>query len=173
MDTLNTQVIDGAIKTYEGKPEALLSILHEIQKNQGSISEEAARYLSTKLEVPLSQVFGAASFYKAFSLEKRGKHHIKVCVGTSCYLKNSEKLFERFGRELKITGEGTTEDLGFSLEKVRCMGCCNAGPVVAIDEQPDGSVNVGEAPELPQQEILGEMTHSKIMKIINKYKEEK
>jgi NADH-quinone oxidoreductase subunit E len=84
MDTLNTQVIDSAIEKYESKPEALLSILHEMQKTQGSISEEAARYLSKKLEVPVSQVFGAASFYRAFSLEKRGKHHIKVCMGTSC-----------------------------------------------------------------------------------------
>ena len=78
MNAIETNAIDSAIEKYSGKQEALLSILHEIQKAQGSISEEAATYVSRKLELPVSQVFSAASFYKAFSLEPRGKHHIRV-----------------------------------------------------------------------------------------------
>jgi NADH-quinone oxidoreductase subunit E len=173
MSTIETNAIDSAIEKYSGKQDALLSILHEIQKAQGSISEEAAHYVSRKLELPVSQVFSAATFYKAFSLEQRGKHHIRVCTGTSCYLHNSEKIFERLGRELNIAGEGVTEDRGFSLEKARCMGCCNAGPVMTVDEQLSESIGVDQIPALPKQEIIGEMTHKKAMDIIKKYREEK
>ena len=173
MSTTETNAIDSAIEKYGGKQEALLSILHEIQKAQGSISEETARYVSRKLELPVSQVFSAASFYKAFSLEQRGRHHIRVCTGTSCYLQSSEKIFERFGRELNIAGEGVTEDREFSLEKARCMGCCNAGPVVTVDEQLSESISVDQIPALPKQEIVGDMTHKKATDIIKKYREEK
>ena len=173
MNAIETNVIDTVVEKYSGKPEALLSILHEIQKAQGSISEEAAAHVSRKLELPISQVFSAASFYKAFSLEPRGKHHLRVCTGTSCYLHNSEKIFERLGRELNIAGEGVTEDRHFSLEKVRCMGCCNAGPVMTIDEQLYEGISVDKIPALPKQEIVGEMTHKKATDIIRKYREEK
>jgi NADH:ubiquinone oxidoreductase subunit E len=173
MNAIETNVIDTVVEKYSGKPEALLSILHEIQKAQGSISEEAAAYVSRKLALPISQVFSAASFYKAFSLEPRGKHHIRVCTGTSCYLHNSEKIFERLGRELNVVGEGVAEDRQFSLEKVRCMGCCNAGPAMTIDEQLYESISVDKIPALPKQEIVGEMTHKKATDIIKKYREEK
>ncbi len=173
MSTIETNAIDSAIEKYGGKQEALLSILHEIQKAQGSISEEAARHVSCKLDLPVSQVFSAASFYKAFSLEQRGRHHIKVCTGTSCYLHSSEKIFERLGRELNIAGEGVTEDRQFSLEKARCMGCCNAGPVMTIDDQIHESISVDKIPALPKQEIVGDMTHKKATDIIKKYREEK
>jgi NADH-quinone oxidoreductase subunit E len=173
MNAIETNAIDSAIEKYGGKQEALLSILHEIQRAQGSISEEAAAYVSRKLELPVSQVFSAASFYKAFSLEPRGTHHVRVCTGTSCYLHNSEKIFERLGRELNITGEGITEDRQFSVEKVRCMGCCNAGPVMTIDEQLYEGIGVDKIPALPKQEIVGEMTHKKATDIIKKYREEK
>jgi len=173
MSTIETNAIDSAIEKYGGKQEALLSILHEIQKAQGSISEEAARHVSCKLDLPVSQVFSAASFYKAFSLEERGRHHIRVCTGTSCYLHSSEKIFERLGRELNIAGEGVTEDRQFSLEKARCMGCCNAGPVMTIDDQIHESISVDKIPALPKQEIVGDMTHRKATDIIKKYREEK
>jgi len=173
MNTMETNAIDSAIEKYGGKQNALLSVLHEIQKAQGSISEEAAHYVSHKLELPVSQVFSAASFYKAFSLEQRGKHHIRVCTGTSCYLHSGEKIFERLGRELNIAGEGVTEDREFSLEKVRCMGCCNAGPVATVDEHIYESISVDKIPALPKQEIVGEMTHKKATDIIKKYREEK
>ena len=167
------KTLDSAIEKYGGKKEALLSIMHEIQKAQGSISEDSARYLSGRLDIPVSQVFSAATFYRAFSIEPRGKHHIKVCTGTSCYMRSSEKIFERIGRELNITGEGASEDGEFSVEKVRCMGCCNAGPVMAIDEQLFEDVSAGKLPDLPRQEIIGEMTHSKATTVIKKYREEK
>jgi len=168
MDTLDTKGIDGAVEKYAGSKDALLSIMHEIQRTQGGISDQAAQYLSKKLDVPVSMVFSAASFYRAFSLEKRGEHHIKVCVGTSCYLKNSEKIFERIGRELKIAGEGVSEDQKFSLEKVRCMGCCNAGPVMRIDDQ---GYETADTEKLPRKEIHSEMTHNKATTIIKKYRE--
>ena len=167
------KTLDSAIEKYGGKKEALLSIMHEIQKTQGSISEDTARYLSGKLDIPVSQVFSAATFYRAYSTEPRGKHHIKVCTGTSCYLHASEKIFERIGRELHIGGEGVSEDGEFSVEKVRCMGCCNAGPVVTVDETICEDVSAGTMPDLPKQEIIGEMTHRKAITVINKYREEK
>jgi NADH:ubiquinone oxidoreductase subunit E len=167
------KTIDSAVEKYGGKKEALLSIMHEIQKMQGSISEDTARYLSSKLDIPVSQVFSAATFYRAFSTDPRGKHHIKVCTGTSCYLRASEKIFERIGRELSIAGEGVSEDGEFSVEKVRCMGCCNAGPVMSIDEQIREDASAGKIPDLPREEIIGEMTHYKATTVIKKYREDK
>ncbi len=96
-----------------------------------------------------------------------------MCTGTSCYLRASEKIFERIGRELSISGEGVSDNGEFSVEKVRCMGCCNAGPVMSIDEQICEDVSAGKLPDLPKQEIIGEMTHHKATTVIKKYREDK
>jgi NADH:ubiquinone oxidoreductase subunit E len=140
MDTLECQRLDEIIEKYKGQKGALVSILHEVQKRDNYLREEVVQYLSEELAIPASQIFGVASYYTAFSLQPRGKRVIKVCDGTSCHLKGAANLLTRLGRELKIAGEGTSEDLRFSLEKVRCQGYCHLGPAVKIDETVHGPV---------------------------------
>lgn len=138
MDAAVCQRLDEIIERHRGEKGAIVSILREIQERENYIGEEVSQYLSGKLCIPASQIFGMVSYYDVFSLDPKGKHIIKVCDGTSCHLKGATNLFTRLGRELKIEREGTTEDLRFSLEKVRCQGCCHLGPVVKIDETAHG-----------------------------------
>jgi NADH:ubiquinone oxidoreductase subunit E len=152
-DHLEEKEIESAVKKFGAKKEALISILQEIQKKQGFLSELAVLCLSEKLDIPVSQIFGVASYYKAFSTQPQGKHAIQVCDGTSCHLKGGEKLLTRLGRELQIAAEGTSEDLQFSLKKVRCQGCCQVGPVIQIDDV-----------------VYGPLTQEKALKIIKEQK---
>jgi len=93
------------------------------------------RYVSEKLDVPLIQVYGVASFYDAFHLTPRGKHLVRVCLGTACYLRGSARVLETLERELGIEEGETTPDLEFSLQAVRCLGACALAPVMTVDDQ--------------------------------------
>ena len=137
--------IESAVKKFGAKKEALISILQEIQRKQGFLSEETVLCLSEKLDIPVSQIFGVASYYRAFSTQPQGRHAIKVCDGTSCHLKGGSHLLTRLERELKVAERGTTEDLKFTLEKVRCQGYCHMGPAVKIDDTVHGAVTQEKA----------------------------
>jgi NADH-quinone oxidoreductase subunit E len=112
---------------------ALIGALQDIQRELNYLPEEALRLVSEKIGVPLSQVYSIATFYKTFSLEPRGRHVISVCVGTACHVRGSVQILEKLERDLGIETGGTTEDRRFSLEGVRCLGCCGLAPVIMID----------------------------------------
>jgi len=152
MDILTCRRLDEILEKYKGEKSALVSILHAVQGQEDYLSEEIIDYLSEKLSIPASQIFGVASYYKAFSTQPQGRHAIQVCDGTSCHLKGGEKLLTRLGRELQIVAEGTSEDLRFSLKKVRCQGCCQVGPVIQIDDV-----------------VYGPLTQEKALKIIKEH----
>jgi NADH:ubiquinone oxidoreductase subunit E len=153
MDLLTCRRLDEILEKYKGEKSALVSILHVVQGQEDYLSEEIIDYLSEKLSIPARQIFGVASYYKAFSTQPQGKHTIKVCDGTSCHVRGGEKLLTRLGRELQIAAEGTSEDLQFSLKKVRCQGCCQVGPVIQIDDV-----------------VHGPLTQEKALKIIKEQK---
>jgi NADH-quinone oxidoreductase subunit E len=153
MDLLTCRRLDEILEKYKGEKSALVSILHAVQGQEDYLSEEIIDYLSEKLSIPASQIFGVASYYKAFSTQPQGRHAIQVCDGTSCHLKGGEKLLTRLGRELQIAAEGTSEDFRFSLKKVRCQGCCQVGPVIQIDDV-----------------VYGPLTQEKALKIIKEQK---
>jgi len=92
------------------------------------------KYVSERLDVPMTQVYGVASFYKAFHLTPRGKHLIRVCLGTACHVRGGQRVIEELERKLNMRVGETTEDLKFTLERVNCLGCCALGPIVMIDE---------------------------------------
>ena len=120
---------------------SLIAILQEVQSHYNHLPAHALTLLSDKLEVPLSKLFSLATFYESFSLEPRGKHIVKVCLGTACHVKSAENLFDKAKRDLDLSAqETTTKDLRFTLEKVRCLGCCSLAPVVCIDEDTHGSM---------------------------------
>ena len=132
---------------------SLITILQEVQSRYNYLPEQVLALLSKKLEVPLSRIFSLATFYRSFSLKKRGKNLVKVCLGTACHVKNANNLLEKAKRDLNLSDEVmTTKDLNFTVEKVRCLGCCSLAPVVLINE-----------------DTYGSLTQEKMSKILKKY----
>jgi NADH-quinone oxidoreductase subunit E len=126
--------LDDIIERYPGKPEYLIFLLQDIQSAFNYVSPEAMTTVCDHTGVPLSQAYAVATFYQSFSLEPRGEHELKVCLGTACHLKGAPRLLGSLERELGIAPGGTTEDLKFSLETVNCLGACALAPVMLVDE---------------------------------------
>lgn len=127
--------VDRIIKDFSREKSALIMILQEIENLYNYLPAWALKYVSEKLELPMIQVYGVASFYDAFHLTPRGKHLIRVCLGTACYLRGSARVLEAVERELGVKDGETTPDLMFSLQSVRCLGACALAPVMIIGEQ--------------------------------------
>jgi NADH:ubiquinone oxidoreductase subunit E len=113
---------------------SLIQIMQDINSEYKYLPEHALKYVSEVLDMPLSRVYHVATFYTAFSLKPRGKHLIKVCMGTACHARGSPRVLEEFERQLEIEPGKTTPDKLFTLETVNCLGCCALGPVVVVDE---------------------------------------
>jgi len=126
--------VDKILEDYSHEKSALIAVLQEIENLYGYLPAWTLRQVSQKLEVPMIQVYGVASFYDAFHLKPRGKHLIRVCLGTACYLRGSTRVLEALERELGIKDGETTPDLEFSIQSVRCLGACALSPVMVIDE---------------------------------------
>jgi len=120
--------------------EQLIMILQEIQRKYNYLPQASLIYLSEKMGVPISKIFGVVTFYSTFSLQPRGKHIISVCLGTACHVRGAEKVRERIEETLNIRDGQTTEDMRFTLESVRCLGCCSLGPVVRVDDDIHGRI---------------------------------
>ncbi|SKA90202.1 NAD(P)-dependent iron-only hydrogenase diaphorase component iron-sulfur protein [Clostridium sp. USBA 49] len=128
------------VKEYKGIKGSLIPILHEIQKLFGYIKEEAMQVVSEELSVPMSEIYGVATFYSQFTLEPKGKHIIKVCLGTACYVKGSQDILNKLSSLLEVEVGKTTKDGMFTLEAARCLGGCGLAPVMMIDEKVYGKL---------------------------------
>ncbi|MFA5793650.1 MAG: NAD(P)H-dependent oxidoreductase subunit E [Candidatus Brocadiia bacterium] len=126
--------VEKIIDKYNGDKGALIQILLDIQQKKRWLSKETLSLVSKKLGVPLTRVYHAATFYKAFSLEPRGRHMVTVCLGTACHVRGASTLLDRVSQEMGINVNGTTKDQKFSLATVNCIGCCALGPVMVVDE---------------------------------------
>jgi NADH-quinone oxidoreductase subunit E len=118
----------------------LVDILQDIQAETGYLPKEALAETSHRLCVPLSRVYSVATFFKAFSLNPRGRHLINVCMGTACHVRGAVKVLEKIEQELGIKTGETTPDLAFTLETVNCVGACALGPMVIIGEDYHGEM---------------------------------
>ncbi|MEM2226933.1 MAG: NAD(P)H-dependent oxidoreductase subunit E [Candidatus Bathyarchaeia archaeon] len=127
--------LDRIIGEYRDEPGSLMFTIRRIQDLFGYVPLSALRRLSEKSKIPLSELIGIVSFYSFFSTTPKGEHTIKVCLGTSCYVRGGEKVLNFLSKELKLEPGGTSADGKFSLEAVRCLGCCGLSPVVAIDDK--------------------------------------
>ena len=127
------KVFDGYIKKHKSGRTAVISILQDIQRHQGYVSEAAVRYVSSCLGIPASQIFSVITFYGAFSLTPQGRNHVHVCQGTACHIRGGAHVAEHIARTLKIQPGDTTKDRKFSLHRVRCLGCCALAPVVKVN----------------------------------------
>jgi NADH-quinone oxidoreductase subunit E len=124
---------------------ATIPLLQKVQSELGYISPEAVREVAGILELAESEVYGIATFYSEFRLTKPGRHQIKICMGTSCYLGGGKELLEHMSRELGIPPGKTTQDGEFSLETVACLGCCSKSPVMAVDGKIFGGLSPSAA----------------------------
>ena len=135
--------IDLILEKYGYKDGALISIMQDVQRMENYLPQETLYYISQKLEVPLSRIYHIATFYKSFSLEPRGRHIIKVCLGTACHLNGAVQNLEQIERTLNICDGETTLDNLFSLETVNCVGTCALAPVTMVDDDYYGAVTPG------------------------------
>jgi len=122
----------------------LLPILLDINRHFNWLPRPALEHVADELKTPLSEILRVASFYNAFSLVPRGKNIINVCLGTGCFVKGSPRLLDQVERKLGIGHGQTTDDMLFTLEVVRCIGCCALGPAVRIGEATFGRVTPGQ-----------------------------
>jgi NADH-quinone oxidoreductase subunit E len=139
------------VDKYDKKEAGLIAMLQDIQKERGYLPEEDLARVASQVKVPLSRLFSLATFYKAFSLVPRGRHCVNVCLGTACHVRGGAKLLDKLERDLKVKPGETTEDKQFTLEAVRCVGCCGLAPVVVIDENFHGKLNQKSLDKVLQQ----------------------
>ena len=118
---------------YQRDPGMLVSVLQDIQAEYNYLPKETLAEVSQSLDIPLTQVYSVASFFKAFSLKPRGRHLINVCLGTACHVRGAVRILDEIERKLGIKSGGTTEDNKYTLETVNCVGACALGPIVAVD----------------------------------------
>ncbi len=137
--------IDKIIAKYEENHEALLMIMQDISDIYNYVPPEVVPVLVDRLGVKESLIYGVATFYKTISLEPRGKYIVSVCTGTACHVRGAEKIMDALQEKMNI-GEGqTTEDRLFSLEAVRCIGCCASGPVITVNKDTHGGLDRSSA----------------------------
>ena len=149
-----TPELKAFILEWKSKPGNLIMVLHQVQQTYGYIPRNIAIEIAEMLEVPLAKVYGVVTFYNFFKLQKAGKYIIQVCMGTACYLRGGDDIIKEFEKQLGIGVNGTTPDGLFSVEAVRCIGCCGLAPAVVVNG-----------------EVHGKLTTKEVAGIIAKYRE--
>ena len=132
------------VSEYNGNRDSLISILQDIQSEYRYLPEDALRAVASQLDLPLIQVCGVATFFKAFSLKPRGEHMVSVCLGTACHVRGAPAALDEVERQLGIKAGETTEDMRYSLETVNCLGACALGPIVVVDGKYHGQMSPGK-----------------------------
>jgi NADH:ubiquinone oxidoreductase subunit E len=143
--------VEALLRQRPARAEELIAVLQKIQERFHYLPEEALRQVARRLRLPLTQVFHVATFYNCFSLEPRGRHHVRVCLGTACHVRGGQRILDKILRELKLPASGTTSDFEFSVEPVRCLGCCGLAPVVRVDQSTHGHLMQSRVPKLLQR----------------------
>jgi NADH-quinone oxidoreductase subunit E len=145
---MSTEQIDQIIDKYADKKGSLIQLLLDIQQELNWIPKDAIIKISQRLNVPCSQIYRIASFYTVLSLEPIGRHLIRVCEGTACYVRGSPRILDFLQTKLNVKSGETTSDKKFTLETVNCLGCCALGPVIEIDKKYFGKLNSSKIEKL-------------------------
>lgn len=146
--------IDKAIKRNRQKPGATMVVLSELQNEIGYLSESMQEYIAEELRVPISSVHGVVTFYSFFTTTPRGRHTVKICMGTACYVGGADQLIEKAEQVLSVKMGETTPDNAITIETCRCVGACSQAPVIAIND-----------------ELFGNLVASKLPKLLRKYQD--
>lgn len=141
---IDVKRIDEIVCRYERSEESLLAILQDFQREFNYIPKEGIKRLSEIFDVPESRLYAMGTFYKSLSLVPRGRHTIKVCTGTACYLKGERLILEAIERGLDTDCGDTTEDMRFTIETVNCLGTCAMAPVMVVDDEYYGQTRPSE-----------------------------
>jgi len=152
LDPEDEEKLEGVVQKHRGVPGAAVPALQDAQEVFSYLPDGAMQYLAEGLDMPLGLLYRLATFYDAFSLTPRGKHVIRICMGTACYVKGSLRILEAFQERLRINAGEITDDKQFSLETVNCLGCCGQSPVLTVDD-----------------DIYGYMKQTRVAELIAKY----
>jgi len=142
LDPEDEVAVDRILDEYRGVPGAAVPILQRLNSTFNYLPEPVLRRTAKRLDMPLSSVYRLATFYNAFSLKPKGRNVIRVCLGTSCYVKGGGRILDSLQRKLGIGVGENTEDLKFSLETVSCLGCCGQSPVMSVNDEIYGYLKV-------------------------------
>jgi bidirectional [NiFe] hydrogenase diaphorase subunit len=149
--------IDRTMKQFKYEKDSLLEVLNAAQEAFGYLSRDLLIYISTQLKVPMSQVYGVATFYHLFTFEPQGEHNCIICKGTACHVKGADRIIEALSEEFEINSGETTPDGLFSLTIARCLGSCGLAPVIVLDGQVYGK----ETPEAVRRRAAEVVSFSK------------
>jgi bidirectional [NiFe] hydrogenase diaphorase subunit len=153
MDDPRIKQVDRTLKRFQYQQDALIEVLHTAQETFGYLDEDVLTYVAHQLKLPLSWVYGVATFYHFFSLKPQGEHICSVCMGTACYVKGSEVIMAALESEYGIKPGETTEDGKLSLAAARCVGSCGLAPVVVVDGHVHGKVDADEILQSVRQTV--------------------
>jgi len=146
--------VERILQKYDYRPEMLIKILLEVQREYRHIPREVVNYIGVALGIPPAKIYGVATFYAQFSLKPKGEYTILVCDGTACHMEGSMNLIKSIEEEIGIKPGEVTQDLKFSLDKVGCLGACALAPAMVIND-----------------EVYGHLTPEKVKEILRKLKE--
>ena len=146
-----TPELKAFIEEWKGKPGNLIMVLHKVQQTYGYIPREIAIEIASLLDVPLAKIYGVVTFYNFFKLQKAGKYILQVCLGTACYIRGGDDLLKTLEKELGIGLNSTTPDGMFSIEAVRCLGCCGLAPVIVVNGNVHGRLTSKDVPAIIEQ----------------------
>jgi NADH:ubiquinone oxidoreductase subunit E len=151
-ETQRYEELTKIIAEYKGKPGGLILVLHKAQNLFGYLPRQVQRQIADGLDIPLSEVAGVVTFYSFFTMVPKGRHGIKVCLGTSCYVRGGQRLLGELQKKLGVPVGGTTDDRRFSLEVVRCIGACGLSPAMTVGK-----------------DVFGRVKNNKLGEILGKY----
>jgi bidirectional [NiFe] hydrogenase diaphorase subunit len=149
--------LDRTMKQFNFEKDSLLEVLNSAQEVFGYLSKDLLIYISNQLNVPMSQVYGVATFYHLFTFEPQGLHNCIICKGTACHVKGADRIIEALSEEFSISAGETTPDGLFSLTIARCLGSCGLAPVIVFD----GQVHGKETPEAVNRRVVEAVSRSK------------
>ncbi|HVN41523.1 MAG TPA: NAD(P)H-dependent oxidoreductase subunit E [Steroidobacteraceae bacterium] len=150
---MESTTLDETLERYDERRANLIPILQDIQATYSYLPEDVLRRVSRKLHVSLPDLYQVATFYRCFSLKPRGKHVVQVCLGTACHVRGGPKILDRVETETGTVGLGTSPDLEFVVETVRCLGCCGLAPVMKVD-----------------RDVYASLEQSKVKQVLNRYR---
>jgi len=149
--TLNSDewaAVDAVVESHRGKPGSLIPVLEEIQEAIGYLPKSVQERVALGLRIPLSEVYGVVTFYSFFTMVPRGRHTVRCCLGTACYVRGGNKNLDKLTETVKIGPGETTDDRRFSMETVRCLGACGLAPVIMVDNDTYRQVRPTKIPEI-------------------------
>ncbi len=147
-EEIDLSKVDALIEPYIGKKEMIIPALQKVQDHFGYLPRPAVEQVSKRMRIPLSRLYGVATFYAQFKMKPRGRYIIRVCKGTACHIQGSPKIAERIEDILGLESGETTDDLRFTLEEVACIGACALAPVIMINDDPHGRLTLDKIKDI-------------------------